>query len=155
MDIRLSWNEEGTADMALEGGDLATDLGVTTGVIVSLFSDARAPEEVILAPGADRRGWWGELADQFGSLLWVLQRSKRVEETLELARETVARALAWMTRDGVAETIEVVPRWETGGLLLIRVNITRGTARRWADKWDTMNPATYSAQGVKLELIWR
>ena len=42
-DIALNWiNALGGADIALEGPHLATDDGLRTAVIVSLFTDARA-----------------------------------------------------------------------------------------------------------------
>jgi phage gp46-like protein len=144
---------QGVFDIAIDGGDLVRDAGVATSVIVSLLTDSRASDEDIAAD-EDPRGWWGEEDSQFGSLLWLLQRAKRVERSLEIARESTTRALAWMVAAGVAERIAVTPRWERA-ILVVSVDIYRGVSRRWASVWDHMEQGLYKDQGVQLELKWR
>jgi phage gp46-like protein len=74
MDIALVWDPaKRRADLALAGGDLAADNGLTTSVILSLFCDRRAADDDVLPDDAvdlngrlvrqgagDRRGWWGD-----------------------------------------------------------------------------------------------
>jgi phage gp46-like protein len=106
-----------TADMALAGNDLATDDGVMTAVVVSLFSDARAePGDAIPDGTSDPRGWWADNADppmggipgrRLGSKLWLLRRAKQTTETLTLAKRYAADALQWMLDDGIATAVTV------------------------------------------------
>lgn len=128
MDIRTIFIDlERGADMALESFDLATDDGLETAVILSLFSDARALDDDKLPAGqSDRRGWWGDAwaeqqGDRFGSRLWLLRASKQLQQSLNLAREYAEEALAWLTADGVASRVEVetfIPRDEVMGMIV-------------------------------------
>ena len=120
-DLALIWNAEAFAgDLLLDGGSLATDDGLRSAILISLFSDARAPDGAELPEdGADRRGWWGDAfaADTFaggaqpvnalGSTLWLLARAKITAAVLQQARSAVQAALAWLLRDGIARAIEV------------------------------------------------
>ena len=58
-----------------------------TALTVSLFTDRRAADDDELLDGSDdRRGWWGDnAAAPLGSRLWMLERSKRTQQTLQLA----------------------------------------------------------------------
>lgn len=117
-DIALHWdNAEMTADLRIEDGSLARDAGLRTAILISLFSDARAPDGADLPePGADRRGWWGDAfaADGaapgehgLGSTLWLLARAKLTPATLAQARRACLDALAWLVADGVAGRVDV------------------------------------------------
>lgn len=152
-DFRLAWTAE-DADLVIEGGDIALDSGVTTGAIVSLFSDGRAPEERLESADQDPRGWWGDPSPDFGSLLWLLLREKRTQKTLELARSSASQALSWLVSEGIAESVDVSASFR-GPALALRVEVERGFARRWAPIWDAMDPQVFEAQGVKLDLIYR
>lgn len=123
-DIALRTREAGGFDLALAGPDLATDDGLETAIAVSLFTDARAPSGAALPyQGAPRRGWWGDAlaeveGDRIGSLFWLLAREKQTPELLARIRDYARDALAWMTADGVAQTIDVTAAWvpwEPGG----------------------------------------
>lgn len=118
-----------TGDLVLdEIAGLATDRGLATAVIVSLFTDRRARGDDAL-PGADsdRRGWWGDAlppsvdgrpldGDRIGSRLWLLSREKVTRDTLQRARDYCAEALAWMTKVGLARRVEV-ETWAEGDRL--------------------------------------
>jgi phage gp46-like protein len=138
-DIRIAWTEVGgvfAADFALEKADLATDDTLETAVLVSLFTDRRAPAEYELPAGeTDRRGWWGDAyadpaGDEIGSLLWLLGWRKQIEETRLLAEQWATEALQWLIDDGVATAVEVVatfPRWLMLGL---DIAVTEPSGRR-------------------------
>lgn len=147
-DLALIWDaENGRADLAIAAGGLATDAGLRTAVMVSLFTDRRARADDIL-PGdpADRRGWWGDLEprvanDLIGSRLWLLAREKATSAALNRAREYAAEALAWLVADGVARTVDVEVEAQGPVLslgLAIRVVIVRtaGDAARYALTWS-------------------
>lgn len=123
-DLALVWNADAAAaDLLLGNGQLATDAGMRTAILISLFSDARAADdEQLPEAGGDRRGWWGDAfardarpdagtardANRIGSLLWLLSRSKITARTLAQAQQACAEALAWLVRDGIASAVRVV-----------------------------------------------
>lgn len=110
-------NSEGEADLAYSGGALQdTGLDLETAVLVSLHSDAPAPDGYELADGSPRRGWWADVYDQedaapMGSLLWLLEDAVCTEQTAARAREYARAALKWLVDDGhvlsVGATTEV------------------------------------------------
>lgn len=131
-DVALIWDADAVAaDMLLEGGDLATEAGLRTAVIISLFTDRRArPDDPLPEAGADRRGWWGDVAarepdDEIGSRLWLLSREKQTAEVVARAREYALEALGWMLRDRVASAVEVLAEVTRPGVLGLSVIITR------------------------------
>ena len=115
-EIKIVWDEDKLfGDFVFENGDLTNDEGLTSAVIISLFTDARASVEDRL-PDIDNinlRGWWGDVVssevegDKIGSLLWLLEREKTTDNVLISARRYCENALAWMIEDGVAATVEV------------------------------------------------
>lgn len=136
------------ADLALEAFALATDDGLETAVILSLFSDARAHDDDTLPPGqTDRRGWWADAwpaadGDRFGSRLWLLRASKQLQQSLNVAREYAEEALAWLVTDEVASRVEVetfIARDEVMGLI---VRITRPDGSTTPIRFETLWNAT-------------
>lgn len=140
-DIALAWSPDRfAADLLLGAGSLVTDDGLRTAILISLFSDARAPEEAALPEdGADRRGWWGDdfAADgsaaggqngggqnAIGSTLWLLRRAKITPATLQRAREAAFAALNWLVRDGIASAVDVEVEAQ-GQRLAIAVTLDR------------------------------
>lgn len=131
-DVALFWDADAVAaDLSLEAGDLATEAGLKTAVIVSLFTDRRArPDDRLPQDGGDRRGWWGDVAgqeadDQIGSRLWLLSREKQTPEVVARAREYALEALGWMLRDRVASAVEVEAEITRPGVLGLGIIITR------------------------------
>ena len=150
--IRLT---DGVADIAIASGDLAIDRGLTTAVLVSLFSDGRAPADADLpgAPG-DVRGYWAESsADRFGSLLWLLTRALATQETLTRAKTYCEQALAWLEREGIAAGVDVAASYGPAKQLSLEIKIRRGSAEQWAQLWDETARTDFKAQGVQLAII--
>lgn len=122
-DLALVWNADTmAADLLLANGQLATDAGMRTAILISLFSDARAADdEPLPEPGGDRRGWWGDAypredrpdagtardANRIGSLLWLLSRSKITARVISQAQQACQESLAWLVRDGIASAVRV------------------------------------------------
>lgn len=148
-DLAKIWNAETqTADFSILGAGFAESAGLESAVINSLFSDARAPDELLADMAArqgvsvaqlDPRGWWGdsylpeiagEAPDRFGSLLWTLGREKQTNETLNRARDFAAAALAWMVSDGLARSVDVSAEWFSRGVLALRIPIVLPDGRR-------------------------
>ncbi len=115
-EILMTWSDTLLeADFIYEAGDLYSDQGITSAVIISWFTDARAADDDILPDfnDSDPRGWWGDLAspdvenDRIGSLLWLLERSKTISSVLIDAKRYGEDALQWLIDDDVASEIIV------------------------------------------------
>lgn len=160
-DVALRITELG-ADLALEGGDLALDEGLATGVLVSLFSDRR----VELEEGADplqlgRRGWWPDgSVDRWGSRIWQLQRAKATAANAQAAKVWTEEALRWLVEEGIAESVTVTtqlvqavrdPAVGTTRELLITVSILRGAG--WPDLWANVLDESVELGGLRLSIL--
>lgn len=172
-DLALVWDADAmAADLLLGSGRLATDDGMRTAILISLFTDARAADdETLPEAGGDRRGWWGDAyarevrpdagtardPNRIGSLLWLLSRSKITARTLAQAKQACEEALAWLVRDGIASAVRVVieaqlrPQGALGqstpDLMAIAVEIDRPTGpnrQRHDFTWDA-STATITA----------
>lgn len=125
---------------------MALEETLQTAVILSLFTDARSDSDDVLPRGqTDRRGWCGEelmrgdaggagargaRSESWGSRLWLIYASKTTDEVLDFAQFTAQEALAWMVRDGLAESVRVEAEWQgapgqSNDRLVLRVSITR------------------------------
>lgn len=116
-------------DLALEDGDLATDEGLETAVILSLFTDRRAEPDDPLPDGTnDRRGYWADAYNDrpHGSRLWLLRREKERGAVLRRAKTYAEEALAWLVEDEVASEVVVEATNLRRGVLQLRVEIRRG-----------------------------
>lgn len=158
-DLALVWNADSfTGDLLLSGGRLASDDGLRTAILISLFTDARAADDAVLPEdGDDRRGWWGDALaegagpdagtardpDRIGSLLWLLARSKITDRVIAQAHHTCHEALAWLVRDGVAAAVRVFVEAQ-GSRLAIAVELDRpsGPGRQRFDfTWEASTNA--------------
>lgn len=146
-DLALVWsNETGDAELSVIDNDLASDRGLMTAVILSLFLDRRAADDDAPPSGdpQDRRGWWGDEfalvdGDLIGSRLWLLARAKRTKETVLLADQYVREALAWMIEDRVISSVDVEIE-TTKDAMVIGVRLNRPgrdpVSFRFAHTWD-------------------
>jgi phage gp46-like protein len=148
-DLALTWSiASGDSDLSIVDSDLASDRGLETAMILSLFTDRRADDDDVPPSGdpTDRRGWWadelGQIAgDKLGSRLWLLDRSKRTSDTLLRAKGYVVEALEWMIADQVASVIDVETSF-VSGVLVIDVGVQRPgrdrIAFRFSSTWDNL-----------------
>jgi len=111
-DVRVVW-VDGMIDCVIESDDLATDRGLRTAVLLSLFTDRRAEaDDSLPSEDGDRRGWWADEfsehdGDRIGSRLWLLDRSARRPEVGKQAEEYVRESLAWLVDDRVVDSVGV------------------------------------------------
>lgn len=154
MPLRLDYQPGGSDaewDLSVEDGHLATEGGMTTAIVVSLFTWGRASADQLRAYGfrpEDNQGSWQDSfplaqGDREGSLLWLLARAKKNDETL-LAAQTFARAaLRWLLDDGVCRRIDTSAYWiEHTDILALRVVLTRADGTRWAGVWAAISGET-------------
>lgn len=152
MDAQLSYKtvsaNAGYFDVAVSGYDLASDTGLQTAVIISLFADRLANEDDTLPDGGDdRRGWWGDSlaevdGDRIGSRLWLLAREKHLPSVAARARQYAAEALQWLVDDGIARDVVVTAEFVRMGVLGLGIEITRPDGRtlsvRYANLWEVL-----------------
>ena len=138
-DITTAWSAAAsTFDWTHAGGALASGDDLATAVILSLFTDRQAnADDVVL--DASRRGWWGD--PTMGSRLWLLERSKRTDETARLAQEYALEALDWLVGDGIAAGVTAAAFWIDARSLGLRVEVRRV---------DGSNPWTWEGLGLVL-----
>jgi phage gp46-like protein len=129
-DIATTWRAS-RGDWALAQRDLAGGDDVVTAVLLSIFTDREAdPDDAIPDGSGDPRGWWGDLGRPLlGSRLWLIERAKKTQQTLALAKGYIEECLQWLVDDGVAESIEVLVEWTRGGTLGAQVTVFRTGAR--------------------------
>ncbi len=153
-DIALAPGADGTtADLLVRNGDLATDDGLQTAVILSLLCDRLADADDQLPTGStDRRGWWGDAylpplpdgsPDFWGSKLWLRRRQLATVHTQRLIEDDCTQALQWMVADNVAASVVVTSRYLTNTELAVNIAINQriaggATALRSFDAvWNT------------------
>ncbi|MEO8631220.1 MAG: phage GP46 family protein [Betaproteobacteria bacterium] len=148
-DVALTWsNVKGNADLSLIDSDIASDRGLMTAFALSLFTDARANDDDVPPSGdpRDRRGWWADqfaatVGDRFGSRLWLLDRSKRTNDTILHATQYATESLAWAIDDKVCESIDVTVTASTNGLVIAVAAKRPGrdaVTFRFARVWDNL-----------------
>lgn len=104
-------------DISIENGDFKIENGFDTAILVSLLTDARAPESKVIRP-EDRRGWLGNIESQvdgrdLGGLLWLSDQRRLNQDTLNEVVDYARKALAWFVEDTIALRVtvtgEIVP----------------------------------------------
>jgi|LGVF01.2.fsa_nt_gb phage gp46-like protein len=139
MSIAMQQTSDGMFDLFISGGDLLSEDGLETAVLISLLTDRRAASTDPLPLGeTDRRGCWmdatldgltsGQGDPGTGSLLWLLGREKTLSSVLVRAKQYAEQALAWLVSDRIAESVTVTAEriGQPGNdWLALRVEITR------------------------------
>ena len=135
MDFATVWDPvAGVGDWQMTGGDLSSDAGLRTAVVLSLLSDATLRDDDELPASGDRGGWWGDLVlegdrlgDRFGSRLRLLARSLTGDQTRRRAVLICREALAWLIEDGIARSVDVTAEFagDRGEQLHIAVTVNR------------------------------
>ena len=133
-------------DWQMSGPLLATGNDLATAILISLFTDRIAePGDTIPDGSNDPRGWWGDSGNTvlIGSRLWLLQRAKQTQETLQRANDYIVEALQWMIDDGVVAKFDILVEWTQTSELGAQVvaykqdGSTVATAYTWA--WKGIN----------------
>ena len=97
-------------DWQVSGADLSNEGGLFSSIVNSLFLDRRATDDDKLPDNSgDKKGWLGDSYDddKIGSRLWLLARSKQLQEVMLLAEDYARESLQWMVDDGVVDHIDV------------------------------------------------
>lgn len=136
-DIKVVWdNENGFGDWALVGSRLAEGDDLASSILDSIFTDRQAEADDVIPDGTgDRRGWWAD--PTFGSRLWLLDRSKQVDDTLKRAKDYCEEALQWLLDDEVVASIDVETSFPQPGMLGIVLTVRKqdGTLQSFEFDW--------------------
>ena len=155
-DIQIKWNStDYKGDFIFDGeGDLSTDKGLETAVIISLFTDRRADGEELPPKEKSKRGWWGDSIadipnDKIGSKFWLLSREKELQEVAVRARQYTLEALQWLIDTKIANKIEVDSELLGNGMLGLQIRIYRPgktelTEYRYNYNWDAQEVKEYA-----------
>lgn len=116
----LLWDTEWCEDIGdwvMDDTSLKDDNVLLTAVVLQLFTDKRAPDDVDL-PGFnddDRRGWFGDYVDvragdgetEMGSLIWIYERDALTDATITGVSDTVEDAMQVLVNQGLIASFEV------------------------------------------------
>lgn len=151
-DAALLWFDFG-GDIKVEGGDMLSDKGLVTAVLLSLFVDKRAEIEELPFSETDQRGYWADnVTDRHGSLLWLLEREKVTNETVEKARGYALEALMWLENDGIASSVDVTAARAGMSAISLSVKIHQGSNRQYQYLWDGMKTTNLTIGQTSLEI---
>jgi phage gp46-like protein len=142
-DILVTQDSEGIFDISIESGDIKGADGLDTAIAISLFTDARAPTNLV--PTIHKqRGWVGNLVSvvtgrQLGGLLWLVNQRRLIQSTVNNCVTYARDSLQWMLDDNVLKRLtvtgEIVP---TEGILLTIVTTALSgiTETRYYKLWE-------------------
>lgn len=159
------WILAGDADPAEQAGGLRARHALHTATMIQLFTDARAPVELLPPNEDDRRGWWGDsfrFDDEpsgvtHGSLLWTLERGVLNDRTAQTAKIYAEEALAVLkTQEAVAETqVDASANVLAGRLELVVRHFDRDGRQVYASQFSVLwtqerspAPMNFGDQGV-------
>lgn len=142
--VSLSWTGSYNLNTVSGGGYLEYGDDLATAILISLYTDRSANADDTIPDGTtDRRGWWGDSGADYniGSRLWLLNRAKQTDATLQSAFDYVQEALKWMLDDGAVGQFEITVQWVKASTLGITVTaIKDGTSVAsvsYASLWDS------------------
>lgn len=97
-------------EVQVENGNIESVDGLESTIVVSLFTDARAPADIV--PDAiRRRGWVGNILnenlEEIGSLLWLLDQSRLTTLDINEARIHALNCLQPLINRGIVNGIDV------------------------------------------------
>ena len=132
-DVQLKWTDDG-GDITFSSGQPIMDGGLTTSVIISLFT---------------LPGWWGnEIGDddeEIGSkLLEALDKTLTIQ-VMQDTEEAARLALAWMVTQGVAESVKVESAIPRADFLALKITIQEPGADNPVSQRFTINWQNQSA----------
>jgi phage gp46-like protein len=127
-------------DWVLDGAALRTGDDLATAILISAFTDRVAnPDDVIPDGTGDPRGWWGDEGSTvpLGSRLWLLERAKQNDDTLQRAYDYLVECLQWLIDDGVVAKFDILVEWTKDSALGAQIVAYRmdGTTQAVAFAW--------------------
>lgn len=128
MTTRIDWLIPTGGEITVTPAGLVQDDGLTTLVLIALFTDSRAQLSDRLPDGSDdRRGWPGDsFADEpWGSRLWLLGREKLTTAVRNQAVSYATQALKPLQKAGYVRGVRVVGSIPRPSTLALHITLTR------------------------------
>lgn len=107
-------------DWAMGDCGLSNDGALVSSVARSLFTEKTSYDDVSMKNGI-RGGYWGDA--EMGSRLWTIRNEKSVSQAMLRAKQYATEALEWLTRNGIAEKVEVETSYKKGGGIVLFIKI--------------------------------
>lgn len=148
-DVKLQADSSGVFDLVIENGKIASVEGMETTILVSLFTDARAPAALV-KNAVQRRGWVGDIlkADQArftGSTLWLLDQARLISRTFSSAEIYAKNSLIFLVDDNIANAINISVNRDFRGISIgIEIVIGENIIERYNILWRTTNASGLS-----------
>jgi phage gp46-like protein len=149
-DFLIRQDRFGAFDLEIADGDFATVSGFEAAILVSLFTDGRAPGSAVADAGS-RRGWIGDILTAargrgIGSRLWLYDQSRLTRDIKNQVADAAQRSLKWLVDDGAARSVTAFVEEDTKRGVSIRVDIVTnsGDVERYAALWRRTSGANIS-----------
>lgn len=140
-DVLLKQDGNGFFDLRVADADFESVNGFETSIIVSLFTDQRAPSSSVQS-AERRRGWVGniltaDIGRSLGSLLWLYDQSRLTREIMNKVEIEAENCLSWMVEDNIARevTARVTQSQKRGIVVEIDIITIDGKSQRYAVLW--------------------
>lgn len=147
--MALNWNASG-ADIVLADDDLLVGNDLQTAVLVSLFSDGRDDTRSI-----DKRGWWSDFNNSFGSLLWLLDEEKTTLQTAARAKSYCQNALQWLIDQKIASKLDILTELVKPFGMVITIYIYRGSNKKYDYAWNDILDVNYIFNQTGVNVVFR
>ena len=149
-DFMVRQDANGLFDLQISGGDFSTVDGFETAILVSLFTDGRAPASAVADAGS-RRGWVGDILTAasgrgVGSRLCLYDQSRLTRDIKNQVANAAERSLRWLVQDGAARSVSASVEEDTLRGVSIRVDIVTnsGDVQSYAALWRRTSGANIS-----------
>lgn len=144
LDLKLA-QDAATAEFDLAigaNGDLETVDDLSTAILISLLTDARAAETQVAVPEY-RRGWIGNAVPpiegfELGGLLWLVDTAKATQGTMNIAASFARDALQHLIDQEIADDVQVqgsITGPGEGGLSVAITSPDGTIATQYIDLW--------------------
>jgi phage gp46-like protein len=149
MDIKAFINDNNQVSVNFNDGDFTEEDGFDTAILISLLTDARAPDDRVLIP-EKRRGWMGDLESpvenrSLGGFLWLIDQRRLTVDTLNDSINFAQLALNWFVEDGIAKSVTVsgdIIVKKGIQLLIVITSILGKTSSHYVNLWELTGNAT-------------
>lgn len=112
-DIKLTYDsEKNYYDINFNSnGDIEADTGLETAVLCSILGRQRADKSMVQNPIHREGHWTNELNSvegfQTGSLMWVTEQSRLLDDIQSFLEDEIFSSLKWMLEDKIVNKIKI------------------------------------------------
>lgn len=129
-------------DLGVTDQKLDTSGGLSTPILISLMTHARAHPDDLVPDDTDLKGWWGDPyldppGTVMGSRLWTLW-GQSMSVALTKAEGITRDALQWMIVGGLVSRFDIELSAVTPVVLGIKIGVVRpgATLVSWLGPWE-------------------